>query len=92
MKHGTTSCADTTLSCVRTTLSCVLATVWGDKLPIEALAVSGPIRRYDWLWCAVYHHATTFAPVWWAVVRYGPGGEAYFCCALNSAIHVLMYV
>eukprot|EP00208_Stichococcus_sp_RCC1054_P003167 CAMPEP_0206135196 /NCGR_PEP_ID=MMETSP1473-20131121/528_1 /ASSEMBLY_ACC=CAM_ASM_001109 /TAXON_ID=1461547 /ORGANISM="Stichococcus sp, Strain RCC1054" /LENGTH=286 /DNA_ID=CAMNT_0053526959 /DNA_START=137 /DNA_END=997 /DNA_ORIENTATION=- len=39
----------------------------------------------------VYHHATTFAPVWWAVVRYGPGGEAWFCCALNSAIHVLMY-
>ncbi|KAK9820370.1 hypothetical protein WJX72_009566 [[Myrmecia] bisecta] len=39
----------------------------------------------------VYHHATTFFPVWWAVVKYGPGGEAWFCCALNSLIHVGMY-
>lgn len=39
----------------------------------------------------VYHHATTFYPVWWAVVRYGPGGAAWLCCALNSSIHVLMY-
>jgi hypothetical protein len=40
----------------------------------------------------VYHHATTFFPVWWANVKFGPGGEAYFCCAFNSFIHVLMYV
>eukprot|EP00873_Tetraselmis_striata_P045264 jgi/Tetstr1/465528/TSEL_010197.t1 len=39
----------------------------------------------------VYHHATTFFPVWFLVVKYGPGGEAYFCCALNSFIHVFMY-
>lgn len=39
----------------------------------------------------VYHHATTFFPVWWSVVKYGPGGEPYFCCALNSFIHILMY-
>ena len=39
----------------------------------------------------VYHHATTFFPVWWANVKYGPGGDAYFCCFLNSFIHVLMY-
>jgi hypothetical protein len=38
----------------------------------------------------VYHHATTFFPVWWAVVKFGPGGEAWFCCMLNSLIHVLM--
>ena len=31
-----------------------------------------------------------FFPVWWAVVRFGPSGEAWFCCALNSAIHVFM--
>jgi hypothetical protein len=29
--------------------------------------------------------------VWWAVVKYGPGGEAWFCCTLNSLIHVFMY-
>jgi GNS1/SUR4 family len=28
--------------------------------------------------------------VWYSVIRFGPGGEAWFCCALNSAIHVLM--
>jgi hypothetical protein len=39
----------------------------------------------------VYHHATTFAPVWYHVVKYHAGGEAWVCCALNSAIHVLMY-
>ena len=39
----------------------------------------------------VYHHASTFFPVWWAVMKYGPGGDAWFCCFLNSSIHVLMY-
>ena len=39
----------------------------------------------------VYHHATTFFPVWFCVVRYGPGGEAWFCCFLNSLVHVFMY-
>ena len=38
----------------------------------------------------VYHHATTFYPVWWGVVRYGPGGAAWLCCAYNSSIHVGM--
>ncbi|GMH41441.1 hypothetical protein BSKO_09351 [Bryopsis sp. KO-2023] len=39
----------------------------------------------------VYHHATTFFPVWWSVIAYGAGGETWFCCALNSFIHVMMY-
>lgn len=39
----------------------------------------------------VYHHATTFFPVWFAVMKYAPGGDAWFCCFLNSSIHVLMY-
>ena len=38
----------------------------------------------------VYHHATTFGLGWWTNVLLGPGGEAYFCCAFNSFIHVLM--
>lgn len=33
----------------------------------------------------------SFFPVWWQVVKYHAGGEAWFCCALNSFIHVLMY-
>eukprot|EP00899_Mesostigma_viride_P018178 jgi/Mesvir1/26361/Mv16072-RA.1 len=39
----------------------------------------------------VYHHATTFFPVWYLNVRYGPGGEAWFVCFLNSLVHVFMY-
>lgn len=39
----------------------------------------------------VYHHATTFFPVWALNVHYGPGGETYYCCALNSFVHVVMY-
>ena len=39
----------------------------------------------------VYHHATTFFPVWWAVMAFGLGGEAWFCCFLNSLVHVAMY-
>ncbi|KAK9838521.1 hypothetical protein WJX81_004941 [Elliptochloris bilobata] len=39
----------------------------------------------------VYHHASTFFPVWWAVISFGPGGEAWFCAFLNSLIHVFMY-
>jgi len=39
----------------------------------------------------VYHHATMFFPVWFLNVKYGPGGEAFFACFLNSAVHVVMY-
>lgn len=38
----------------------------------------------------LYHHSSIFF-VWWIIIRYGPGGEAYFSAALNSFIHVLMY-
>lgn len=39
----------------------------------------------------VYHHATTFFPVWYWTVKYGPGGAPWFCCMLNSTVHVVMY-
>jgi elongation of very long chain fatty acids protein 4 len=38
----------------------------------------------------VYHHASIFM-IWWVIVYFAPGGEAYFSAALNSFIHVLMY-
>ena len=38
----------------------------------------------------VYHHASIFA-IWWLIVRFAPGGDAYFSAALNSGVHVLMY-
>eukprot|EP00474_Spongospora_subterranea_P009007 CRZ09465.1 hypothetical protein [Spongospora subterranea] len=38
----------------------------------------------------VYHHASIFS-IWWIIAKYHPGGESYFTCALNSAVHVVMY-
>ena len=38
----------------------------------------------------VYHHASIFV-IWWVIVYFAPGGEAYFSAALNSAVHVVMY-
>eukprot|EP01116_Phalansterium_solitarium_P010849 TRINITY_DN2624_c0_g1_i1.p1 TRINITY_DN2624_c0_g1~~TRINITY_DN2624_c0_g1_i1.p1 ORF type:complete len:329 (-),score=119.93 TRINITY_DN2624_c0_g1_i1:423-1352(-) len=38
----------------------------------------------------IYHHTTIFA-IWWAVTKWGPGGEAYFSVILNSFVHVVMY-
>ncbi len=38
----------------------------------------------------VYHHASTFFPCWWAAVSFAPGGDVWFLCALNSAVHVAM--
>mmetsp|Transcript_14639 Transcript_14639/g.44233 ORF Transcript_14639/g.44233 Transcript_14639/m.44233 type:complete len:297 (+) Transcript_14639:64-954(+) len=38
----------------------------------------------------VYHHAS-ISFIWWAIVRVAPGGDAYYSCALNSFVHVLMY-
>ena len=39
----------------------------------------------------VYHHASTFFPCWWAAINFAPGGDVWFICALNSAVHVFMY-
>ena len=38
----------------------------------------------------VYHHASIFV-IWWLIVYFAPGGEAYFSAALNSFVHVVMY-
>lgn len=38
----------------------------------------------------VYHHTTIFV-IWWAVIYYGPGGDAVFSVILNSFVHVIMY-
>ena len=38
----------------------------------------------------MYHHFTIYV-IWWAVSRFGPGGDAYYCVILNSFVHVVMY-
>jgi hypothetical protein len=38
----------------------------------------------------VYHHVTTFF-IWWSLIRYGPGGDPFFTCMINSLVHVFMY-
>lgn len=39
----------------------------------------------------IYHHATVFFPTWYWNTLFAPGGDAYFCCFLNSLVHVFMY-
>ncbi|KAL3691805.1 hypothetical protein R1sor_005456 [Riccia sorocarpa] len=39
----------------------------------------------------VYHHAS-IAIIWWIISYHAPGGEAYFSAALNSGVHVFMYL
>jgi hypothetical protein len=53
------------------------------------MLLKGDVRRVSFL--HVYHHAVTGFPVWYLNVSYAPGGEAWFTCALNSFVHVIMY-
>jgi elongation of very long chain fatty acids protein 4 len=39
----------------------------------------------------VYHHAS-ISFIWWVIAYHAPGGEAYFSAALNSGVHVFMYL
>ncbi|CAK9857559.1 unnamed protein product [Sphagnum jensenii] len=39
----------------------------------------------------VYHHSS-IALIWWIIAYHAPGGEAYFSAALNSGVHVFMYL
>ncbi|KAL2622253.1 hypothetical protein R1flu_002458 [Riccia fluitans] len=39
----------------------------------------------------VYHHAS-ISLIWWIITYHAPGGEAYFSAALNSGVHVFMYL
>ena len=50
-----------------------------------------PPPRHQISFLHVYHHASTFFPCWWSAVNFAPGGDVWFICALNSAVHVLMY-
>jgi hypothetical protein len=52
------------------------------------MALKNNYRQISFL--HVYHHSSVFM-FWWAVVYYGPGGDSYFSCLLNSGIHVFMY-
>lgn len=39
----------------------------------------------------VYHHVS-ISFIWWLIAYHAPGGEAYFSAALNSGVHVFMYL
>ncbi|KAI5055008.1 hypothetical protein GOP47_0030153 [Adiantum capillus-veneris] len=39
----------------------------------------------------VYHHVS-IAFIWWLIAHHAPGGDAYFSAAINSAVHVFMYL
>ena len=39
----------------------------------------------------VYHHAS-ISFIWWMITNTAPGGDAYFSAAINSSVHVIMYL
>ncbi|MCO5570130.1 hypothetical protein L7F22_023847 [Adiantum nelumboides] len=39
----------------------------------------------------VYHHISV-AFIWWMIAHHAPGGDAYLSAALNSFVHVFMYL
>merc|ERR1719183_3079462 len=39
----------------------------------------------------VYHHGS-ISFIWWMITYHAPGGDAYFSAALNSWVHVCMYM
>jgi len=39
----------------------------------------------------IYHHSS-ISLIWWLIAYHAPGGEAYFSAALNSWVHVVMYL
>ncbi|KAH7431649.1 hypothetical protein KP509_08G058600 [Ceratopteris richardii] len=39
----------------------------------------------------VYHHVSV-ALIWWMISYHAPGGDAYFSGAINSGVHVIMYL
>ncbi|KAH7294293.1 hypothetical protein KP509_28G064500 [Ceratopteris richardii] len=39
----------------------------------------------------VYHHVS-IAFIWWMIAHHAPGGDAYFSAAMNSGVHVFMYL
>ncbi|KAH6555945.1 hypothetical protein KP509_1Z215400 [Ceratopteris richardii] len=39
----------------------------------------------------VYHHVSV-AIIWWIISYHAPGGDAYISAALNSIVHVFMYL
>lgn len=39
----------------------------------------------------VFHHSSMFA-MWWFVISFVPAGQAFFGAAINSCVHVVMYL
>ncbi|XP_046861372.1 elongation of very long chain fatty acids protein 4-like [Xenia sp. Carnegie-2017] len=38
----------------------------------------------------VYHH-TSVVIIWWIGIKWVPGGSSFYCAAVNSFVHVVMY-
>nr|ACK99719.1 delta-6 polyunsaturated fatty acid elongase [Lobosphaera incisa] len=52
------------------------------------MLLKGKVEQVSFL--HVYHHAS-ISTIWWAIAYVAPGGDAWYCCFLNSLVHVLMY-
>jgi elongation of very long chain fatty acids protein 4 len=52
------------------------------------MLIKGNLRQVSFL--HVFHHTST-GFIFWLVSRCAPGGDAWFCIAFNSWVHVVMY-
>lgn len=53
------------------------------------MIVKGNLRQVSFL--HVYHHVS-ISFIWWSICYNAPGGEAYLSIAMNSWVHVCMYL
>ncbi|KAK3253188.1 hypothetical protein CYMTET_37550 [Cymbomonas tetramitiformis] len=53
------------------------------------MLMKGNINQVSFL--HVYHHGS-ISLIWWVITYHAPGGDAYFSAALNSWVHVCMYM
>jgi len=53
------------------------------------MLMKGNVNQVSFL--HVYHHGS-ISLIWWVITYHAPGGDAYFSAALNSWVHVCMYM
>ena len=60
-----------------------------EYLDTYIMLLKGNLKQVSFL--HVYHHLS-ISLIWWAIAYSAPGGDAWYSAALNSLVHVMMYM
>merc|ERR1711907_65596 len=60
-----------------------------EYLDTYIMLLKGNLKQVSFL--HVYHHLS-ISLIWWAIAYSAPGGDAWYSAALNSLVHVVMYM